>query len=115
MPAVGLQKVGAFLLTFALAGMAHGQTKSADLPVPQRINCAPANALPPERFADATTAALWISLAKPVPAANSDVIEPVQNWTKVSWTEWSDSWSELRVDLDTLSGYFSDLVLLWRS
>lgn len=35
----------AFLLTFAVAGLAHGQTKSADLPVPQRFDCAPS--LPP--------------------------------------------------------------------
>lgn len=31
----------AFLLTFAVVGLAHGQTKSAELPVPQRIICVP--------------------------------------------------------------------------
>ncbi|CAN5506240.1 hypothetical protein BH10PLA2_BH10PLA2_36290 [soil metagenome] len=33
----------AFLLTFALTGMASAQTKSADLPVPHRVNCIPVN------------------------------------------------------------------------
>ena len=35
-----------FLLTFAVVGLAHGQTKSADLPVPQRVVCVPALAIP---------------------------------------------------------------------
>ncbi len=38
----------AFLLTFACAGLAFGQTKSADLPVPQRIQCVPIIIGPPE-------------------------------------------------------------------
>jgi hypothetical protein len=36
----------AFMATFALAGLALGQTKSADLPVPQKIDCAPLIVLP---------------------------------------------------------------------
>lgn len=47
----------AFLLTFALAGLARGQTKSADLPVPQRVNCAPAYALTTDH--PATSDAFW--------------------------------------------------------
>jgi hypothetical protein len=84
----------AFLLTFAIAGFAHGQTKSADLPVQQRISCAPAIALAPGQMADLTAA---------------------ESWTPVSLTEWNDSWSDLRMELNTLAGYFSELVLYWRS
>ena len=39
-----------FLLTFAIIGPAHGQTKSADLPVQQRVVCVPALAIPADLF-----------------------------------------------------------------
>jgi hypothetical protein len=39
-----------FLLTFAFVGLAHGQTKSADLPVQQRVVCVPALAIPADLF-----------------------------------------------------------------
>jgi hypothetical protein len=39
-----------FLLTFAVVGLAHGQTKSADMPVQQRVVCVPALAIPADLF-----------------------------------------------------------------
>ncbi len=51
----------AFLLTFAVAGLAHGQTKSADLPVPQRFDCAPNPAIPIDSLSNELP--IWISPA----------------------------------------------------
>src|ERR1700722_1014145 len=52
-----------FLMTFAVVGLAHGQTKSADLPVQQRVVCAPALAIPADLFGGDMPASMSSSLA----------------------------------------------------
>ena len=78
-----------FLLILAVAGLAHGQTKSADLPIPQSINCMPANAAPATPPA-ILPGSFWISYWREAPEGRSQPFDLVQGLASSGWAKLGD-------------------------
>jgi hypothetical protein len=105
----------AFLLTFAIAGLAYGQTKSADLPVPQRINCAPNQAIPTDRLAEIAEPAAWAPFWKPTANSYGGQFELSQLFTNVYEGDLSSYWpGNVLAELSNLSNAWTEpLAMVW--
>lgn len=98
----------AFLLTFAMAGLARAQNKSADLPITQKLDCAPAITIP-EALPANFPAAFYRSSLQLMPEPKGEPLDLTQVLSMSSWKPGSDpSLSQVLYSLDLLPMLFTN-------